>query len=93
MFKKCAEKLDTKFKYEVQINPKKVPFYFVHGTKAQRSGNGGRGGDNGIGGSSGQIELIKLLNEPFKCKIFHKNGNNSLILILDNDLNHKIFQP
>lgn len=74
MLKKCAEKLNNKFKYEVCNGAMKAPYYFVYGTAAQRPGNGGRGGDNGIGGSPGQIELINLMNGTSKCKISHQNG-------------------
>lgn len=84
-FKKCAEKLESKFKYEVRTNEKKVPFYFVYGTPEQQSGNGGRGDDNGQAGSAGQVLLFKLSDEMSKCKIFHKNGKYSL-RIKDKDL-------
>lgn len=75
MLKKCAEKLSSKFKYEIYSCLVRGAYYYVYGTPAQKPGNGGKGGDNGIGGSSGQIELINsLMNEPSKCRIFHKNG-------------------
>lgn len=83
MLKKCAEKLSSKFKYSVETNKKKQTFYFVYGTAAQMSGNGGRGGDNGRGGSAGQIFTLKLNGESSKCKNFYKNGNYYSYSLID----------
>lgn len=83
MLKKCAEKLDRKFKYTVETNKKKETFYFVYGTVAQKPGNGGRGGDNGRGGSAGQIFTFKLSGESSKCKNVHKNGKYYSYSLID----------